>query len=172
MAESGDPGSLDLRASAIAAVDAAENSIKTKTPRTETAVIPGIPGVNVTGSLPSVATSTGSISVDTELSAELSSFPEGITGIKLVTLQASSAAADVTSVISPTASGAVCQSSLHHCTVLDTSEFKTFFCSIINLLERNFTSYILFSQLHSIFYYVFRNHVLFRTDNTPNTDSI
>ena len=112
MAESGDAGSLDLRASAIAAVDAAENSIKTKTPRTETAVAPGIPGVNVTGSVPSLATSTGSISVDTELSAELSSFPEGVTGIKLVTLQAASAVSDVTSVISPAAAGTACQSAI------------------------------------------------------------
>lgn len=116
MAESGDAESLELRASAIAAVDAAENSIKTKTPRIETAVTSGIPGVHATGSVPSVATSVGPSSTDTELSAELSSFPEGVTGIKLVTLQAASAAADVTSVISPIASGTAHHMTHHYVT--------------------------------------------------------
>ena len=105
-----------MRASAIAAVDAAENSIKTKTPRIETAVNPGLPGVHVTGSVPSAASSIGPTSVDTELSAELSSFPEGVTGIKLVSLQAAAAVSDVTSVISPSASGIVRHSSSHHTT--------------------------------------------------------
>ena len=103
-----------MRASAIAAVDAAENSIKTKTPRIETAVTPGLPGVHVTGSVPGAASSIGPTSVDTELSAELSSFPEGVTGIKLVSLQAATAVTDVTSVISPAASGIVRLSSFHH----------------------------------------------------------
>ena len=118
MAESGDAESLDLRASAIAAVDAAENSIKTKTPRIETVITPGIPGAHVTGSVPSVATSIGPSSADTELSAELSSFPEGVTGIKLVTLQAASAVADVTSVISPISSGTAHHMTHHHMTSL------------------------------------------------------
>lgn len=105
-----------MRASAIAAVDAAENSIKTKTPRIETAVTPGLPGVHVTGSVPGAASSIGPTSVDTELSAELSSFPEGVTGIKLVSLQAATAVTDVTSVISPAASGKLRHSSSHDTT--------------------------------------------------------
>jgi hypothetical protein len=90
-------------------------------------VTPGLPGVHVTGSVPSAASSIGPTSVDTELSAELSSFPEGVTGIKLVSLQA--AVTDVTSVISPAASGIVRHSSSHETTplFLSTHQYPCYF---------------------------------------------
>ena len=45
------------------------------------------------------------VSVDTELSGELSSFPDIIAGLKLVTLQAPSAVVDTLSVLTPAATG-------------------------------------------------------------------
>jgi hypothetical protein len=98
---------LDVRASAIAAVDAAENSIKTKAPRIETILTPGIPLVQVPG--PSAGVTAPQTGVcDTELSAELCSFPDISTNIKLVTLQAASAVMDTASALAPTTSGVYC----------------------------------------------------------------
>ena len=76
------PGSLDLRASAIAAVDAAENNIKTKNQRTDVPPPRAVPGVVSVGVAASAAAA-----VDTELSAELSNFPDVAAAVKLVTLQ-------------------------------------------------------------------------------------
>jgi hypothetical protein len=98
---------LDVRASAIAAVDAAENSIKTKAPRIETVLIPGIPLVQVPGPSAGV-TAPQTVVCDTELSAELCSFPDMSTSIKLVTLQAASAVTDAASALAPSTSGVHC----------------------------------------------------------------
>lgn len=107
--ESGGPDSLDVRASAIAAVDAAENSIKTKAPRIETVPTPGIPVVQVPGPSAGVSASAQQTAVcDTELSAELCSFPDMSASIKLVTLQAASAVSDTASALAPSTSGVWC----------------------------------------------------------------
>ena len=98
---------MDVRASAIAAVDAAENSIRTKAPRIETILTAGIPVVQVPG--PSAgATAPQTAVCDTELSAELCSFPDMSTNIKLVTLQAALAVTDTASALAPSVSGLHC----------------------------------------------------------------
>lgn len=98
---------MDVRASAIAAVDAAENSIKIKAPRIEAVLAPGIPLVQVPGPTSGVTVPQTAV-CDTELSAELCSFPDMSTNIKLVTLQAASAATDTASALAPTTSGVLC----------------------------------------------------------------
>lgn len=72
----------DVHLRAIAAIDIAENNIKTKEPRIEIAV----PGITV--NVPQSGTSTGvsAVSADTELSSELSNFPDLGPSVKLITL--------------------------------------------------------------------------------------
>lgn len=72
----------DVHLRAIAAIDLAENDIRTKTPRTEI-LAPGI-----AASVPQGAASIGvsAVSADTELSSELSNFPDLGPNVKLITL--------------------------------------------------------------------------------------
>lgn len=79
--------------------------------------------------------------MDTELSAELSSFPEGVTGIKLVSLQAATAVTDVTSVISPSASGIVRHSSSYHTTLITPHHFSRTFINIDNVFSMTFLAF-------------------------------
>lgn len=84
-----------------------ENNIKTKTAKLEIIQPSGPVGITVQGSVNgngNVAV-INTVSVDTELSGELSSFPDVIAGLKLVTLQAPSAVVDTLSVLTPTATG-------------------------------------------------------------------
>ena len=108
---SGGPGSLDLRASAIAAVDAAENSLKEKVSKGgENTLVPSLgsgPGVRVP--TPGVSAGvnavnllgTGTLGGETELSSELSNFPDIVTNVKLVSLQAPPGATIATSTSTP-----------------------------------------------------------------------
>jgi hypothetical protein len=76
-----------MRASAIAAVDAAENNILSKAPKNiehpgmSQGITPG-GGVGAAGGI-----GMGVVSGDTELSSELASFPNLGTALKLVSLQ-------------------------------------------------------------------------------------
>ena len=103
----GGPGSLDLRASAIAAVDAAENSLKDKISKGgERTLVPNLgsgPGVRVP--TPGVSAGVNALNLgvagvsggETELSSELSNFPDTVTNVKLVSLQAPPGATIATS---------------------------------------------------------------------------
>ena len=84
-----------------------ENNIKTKTPKLEIVQASGPTGIVVQGTVNgngNVAV-INTVSVDTELSGELSSFPDITSGLKLVTLQAPSGVVDTISVLTPTATG-------------------------------------------------------------------
>jgi hypothetical protein len=72
----------DVHLRAIAAIDIAENNIRTKEPRIEIAV----PGTTVNVSQSGTSTGVSAVSADTELSSELSNFPDLGPNVKLITL--------------------------------------------------------------------------------------
>jgi hypothetical protein len=72
----------DVHLRAIAAIDIAENNIRTKEPRIETAV----PGTAVTAPQGGPSVGVSAVSADTELSSELSNFPDLGPSVKLITL--------------------------------------------------------------------------------------
>ena len=140
----GGPGSLDLRASAIAAVDAAENSMKTKIPKgNENILTPGFvsgpgvgvltPGVSV-GVNPISGIGVGGVVSDTELSSELSNFPDIVTGVKLVTLQAPPSASTSTStstLVQPLSGTTPHYTELEHTNLYYTILYYTILCYAI-----------------------------------------